>query len=68
VGALGEQLKLRDRIIEEQRAIIQKNNIINRITYSRINAPIFPDVFQTISHAQSNIIPHEPSQNPSIFQ
>ena len=30
-------MKTRDRIIEEQKVLIQKNNIINRITYSQLN-------------------------------
>ncbi len=51
MSAIGEQIKIRDRIIEEQRVIIQKNNIINRITYSKIGSlgnHLFNDVFQSL--------------------
>jgi hypothetical protein len=71
VGALGEQLKIRDRIIEEQKLIIQKNNIINRITYSKlgsINNSVFPDIFQTLNQAQKSLLPYEKSDNISLFQ
>lgn len=34
---LKEEVHLRDKIIEEQKVLIQKNNIVNRITYSKIN-------------------------------
>lgn len=57
---LSEQLKIRDKIIEEQRLIIQKNNIINRITYSKIgslNNNVFQDIFQAIGDAQKSILP-----------
>lgn len=29
---------MRDRIIQEQKIIIQKNNIVNRITYGKLNS------------------------------
>lgn len=52
MSLLGEQLKIRDNIIEEQRLIIQKNNIINRITYSKLgtlNNNVFSNIFQSIN-------------------
>lgn len=60
MGALSEQLKIRDKIIEEQRLIIQKNNIINRITYSKLgnlNNNAFQDIFQAIGDAQKSLLP-----------
>lgn len=33
---MGQQLKVREKIIEDQKVLIQKNNIINRITYSQL--------------------------------
>lgn len=60
MGALGEQLRIRDKIIEEQRLIIQKNNIINRITYSKIgnlSNNVFPDIFQALGDAQKSLLP-----------
>lgn len=35
---LKKQMKVRDKIIEQQKVLIQKNNIINRITYSQLHA------------------------------
>jgi hypothetical protein len=36
IGYLKNQVSLRDKVIEEQKLLIQKNKIINRITYSKL--------------------------------
>ena len=36
ISNLKKQMKARDKIIQEQKVLIQKNNIINRITYSQL--------------------------------
>ena len=47
---LGEEIKNRDKIIEEQRMLIQKNNILNRITYSRLNqSSVIPKIQESLT-------------------
>ena len=63
---VGEELKARERIIEEQKIIIQKNNIINRITYSRLNnSQVIPAIEQRYALSVKPTIPRELSEEYS---
>lgn len=68
----GQELRMRDKIIEEQKILIQKNNIINRITYTRLNAQteVLPDFFSQLaaSHNRSLISNLSEAHRPTDVQ
>ena len=45
MNGLKKEMNKKDKIIEEQKVLIQKNNIINRITYSQLNRYDVDDSF-----------------------